>query len=200
LNYQGGALKYLALMVGTFIVCRMAMIIIDQLVNKKKNIKIFKMVLSLIVIIISAFSFFMIISTPTINKETSEPIDKNISTDNNQLLAQKIEYIKKYIVFTKLEYHKNIYGKIEVTGTIKNLGDKRIIVADLCVYFLDQNEHALYEENHHLDLGLYSLDPKPIRPNYEANFLITVNPSDIPSSWAKKIKAIVYNIEYYKYQ
>jgi len=85
-----------------------------------------------------------------------------------------------------------------VFGTIVNKGNRTLNRVELTVYFLDQNGVVVGEEDFYPVLVTkFSLsgDNKPLKPNYVKDFGYTVEVS-APSTWSKKVKAKITNIEF----
>jgi len=117
---------------------------------------------------------------------------------------EKQAYIKKVILkdFKVSEGKKYGFGKAVpgVFGTIVNNGDKTLKKVEITVYFLNDKGAVIGEEDFHPVLvSEYSFggDNKPLKPNYVKDFGYSVEDS-APSSWSKKAKVKITNIEFAK--
>jgi hypothetical protein len=115
---------------------------------------------------------------------------------------EKQSYIKNVVLkdFKVSEGKKYGFGKTVpgVFGTIVNNGDRTLKEVEITVYFLDDKGIVIGEEDFYPVLvSKYSFgdDNKPLKPNYVKDFGYTVEDS-APSSWSKKAKAKITNIEF----
>ncbi len=115
---------------------------------------------------------------------------------------EKQAYIKNVILkdFKVSEGKKYGFGKTVpgVFGTIVNNGDRSLKEVEITVYFLNDEGTIIGEEDFHPVLvSEYSFgeDNKPLKPNYVKDFGYSVE-DYAPSSWSKKAKAKITNIEF----
>ncbi len=132
-------------------------------------------------------------------------LDKNNKTVQGKLagIDKEMEaYKAKKVYFDKIEV-LNIHlgtdfrGAISVFGEIKNNGDRTLRQVEVTAYCLDKNGKTVFEKTYHPVLvSEYSLmnDKTPLKPNYSRRFGYKLN--DAPSSWSKKVKVAVTDIEF----
>jgi len=139
----------------------------------------------------------------TLNSEMIEAKDGLAETKQEiKSFEEKQAYIKNVVLkdFKVSEGKKYGFGKAVpgVFGTIVNNGDKSLKEVEITVYFLDEKGTVIGEEDFHPVLvSEYSFgnDNKPLKPNYVKDFGYSVE-DYAPSSWSKKAKAKITNIEF----
>jgi hypothetical protein len=126
--------------------------------------------------------------------EASEKIEHlDVEIEN---FKEKQTYIGK-IKITKLKVAKSFLGGLGVFGELKNLGNRSLKEVEITIYFLDKNGKPIFEEVHYPVLvSEYSFGDinKPLKLNYTRKFGYSTN--DVPSDWAKKVRAKITNIEF----
>ena len=141
----------------------------------------------------------------TLNSEMVEAKD-GLKKTNQEIISyeEKQAYIKNVILkdFKVSEGKKYGFGDPVpgVFGTIVNKGDKSLKRVEITVYFLDKNGTVIGEKDFNPVLvSKYSFgdDNKPLKPNYVKDFGYSVEDS-APSSWSKKAKARITDIEFEK--
>lgn len=141
----------------------------------------------------------------TLNSEMVEAKD-SLKKTNQEIISyeEKQAYIKNVILkdFKVSEGKKYGFGDPVpgVFGTIVNKGDKSLKRVEITVYFLDKNGTVIGEKDFNPVLvSEYSFgdDNKPLKPNYVKDFGYSVEDS-APSSWSKKAKARITDIEFEK--
>ena len=141
----------------------------------------------------------------TLNSEMVEA-KKGLSETNLEIesFEEKQVYIKKVALkeFKVSEGKKYGFGKAipGVFGTIVNNGNRTLREVEITVYFLNDKGSVISEEDFHPVLVSeysYSGDNKLLKPNYVKDFGYSVE-DYAPSSWSKKAKAKITNIEFAK--
>lgn len=129
-------------------------------------------------------------------KTEIEEVKKEIAT-----FEEKQEYLKKIEIKNLKVGEGTKYGFGEpepgIFGTIVNNGDRTLDKVQITVYFLDETDTIIGEEDFHPVLVTeFSFgDNKPLKPNYVKDFGYTVKDS-APSTWSGKVKANVTDIEF----
>lgn len=141
----------------------------------------------------------------TLNSEMVEA-KKGLSETNHEIesFKEKQAYIKKVALknFKVSEGKKYGFGKAvpSVFGTIVNNGDRTLKEVEITVYFLNDKGVVIGEEDFYPVLVSeysYGSDNKPLKPNYVKDFGYSVE-DYAPSSWSKKAKAKITDIEFAK--
>lgn len=109
--------------------------------------------------------------------------------------GEKQAYINK-IAIRNLRVSKSTFGSPGVFGEIKNVGDRTLKKVEITIYFLDKSGKPIFEEIYHPVLVTdFSLgDNEPLKSNYSRKFGYSTD--DVPSEWAKKVRAKITNIEF----
>ena len=141
----------------------------------------------------------------TLNSEMVEA-KKGLSETNHEIKSfeEKQAYIKNVALkdFKVSEGKKYGFGKAVpgVFGTIVNNGNRALKKVEITVYFLNDKGSVIGEEDFHPVLVSeysYGGDNKPLKPNYVKDFGYSVE-DYAPSSWSKKAKAKITDIEFAK--
>ena len=139
----------------------------------------------------------------TLNSEMIEAKEGLTETKQEiESFEEKQAYIENVVLkdFKVSEGKKYGFGKAVpgIFGTIVNNGDKSLKEVEITVYFLNEKGVVIGEEDFHPVLvSEYSFgkDNKPLKPNYVKDFGYSVE-DYAPSSWSKKAKAKISNIEF----
>jgi hypothetical protein len=133
----------------------------------------------------------------------SEPAKEGIKTAELEIENKQARdaYITKVELkdFRVGEGTKYGYGdpKPAVFGTVVNNGDRILSEVEITVYFLNEQDSVIGEEDFHpVLISPYSMgDNKPLKPNYEKDFGYGVE-DYAPSSWSGKARAEITDIEF----
>lgn len=132
--------------------------------------------------------------------EAKEGLDE--TKQEIESFEEKQAYIKNVILkdFKVSEGKKHGFGKAVpgVFGTIVNNGERSLKEVEITVYFLNDDGTIISEEDFHPVLvSEYSFgeNNKLLKPNYVKDFGYSVE-DYAPSSWSKKAKAKITNIEF----
>lgn len=123
-----------------------------------------------------------------------EEIENEIAVyEEKQAYIEKLE-LKDFKVSEGSRFGRPVTG---VFGTLVNHGKRTLKEVEVTVYFLNQQGDVIGEEDYHPVLVTeYSIgDNKLLKPGYVDDFGYSVE-DDAPSSWAKKARAEITNIEF----
>jgi hypothetical protein len=194
-------IQLIALMVGAYIVTRMMIFLLREDPQLSKAGMAFSKILAVITVSITIICVLMIYISSISPSETKAIEDKSelpISgkkVEASEKAEGKQAYINK-VEIRNLRVSKSITGDYGVFGEIKNLGDRTLRKVEITVYFLDKNDKPIFEETYHPVLVTkFSFgDNEPLKPNYSIKF--GYGPDDVPSDWAKKVRAKITDIEF----
>jgi hypothetical protein len=131
---------------------------------------------------------------------SSEKVEASEKTkdldDRIENIGEKQAYINKVRIIN-LKATEKIPERIEVSGIIRNLGNRTLNKVEIIIYFLDKDGMPIFEETYSpVWVSEYSFGTsnKPLKPNYSRRFGYSID--DVPSDWAKKIKAEITDIRF----
>ena len=202
----------MSLMIGSYIVTRMMIFMLSKNHNQyKPGIVINKLLAALTVIItvicvilifrssINPFDMESILKSDILpsSSEKVEASEKTKDLDERiENIGEKQAYINKVRIIN-LKATEKIPERIEVSGIIRNLGNRTLNKVDIIIYFLDKDGMPIFEETYSpVWVSEYSFGTsnKPLKPNYSRRFGYRID--DVPSDWAKKIKAEITDIRF----
>lgn len=110
----------------------------------------------------------------------------------NSWASQKIEELeaKNKVIITNIDVNKTYFlnqEETEISGEIKNAGDRTLKVVYITIYFLDEEDKAIGE----MTGSPVQEGDFPLKPNYSRKFSIQVPDDYLSSNWAKKVKISV---------
>lgn len=203
----------MSLMIGCYIVTRMMIFLLrDDSQQSKAGIIINKVLAAGTVLVTITCVIFIFLSgiSPFLDEDIVKPSEFSLNSkeieaskkekkpgEEMEKFKEKQAYIDK-VVIRSLKVAKAISGDLGVFGEIKNLGDRTLKEVEITIYFLDKNDKSIFEKIHRpvLVTEFSFSDNDPLKPNYSRKFGYTTD--DVPSEWAKKVKAKVTNIEFEK--
>jgi hypothetical protein len=202
----------MSLMIGSYIVTRMMIFMLSKNHNQyKPGIVINKLLAALTVIItvicvilifrssINPFDMESILKSDVLpsSSEKVEASEKTKDLDERiKNIGEKQAYINKVRIIN-LKATEKIPERIEVSGIIRNLGNRTLNKVEIIIYFLDKDGMPIFEETYSpVWVSEYSFGTsnKPLKPNYSRRFGYSID--DVPSDWAKKIKAEITDIRF----
>lgn len=202
----------MSLMIGSYIVTRMMIFMLSKNHNQyKPGIVINKLLAGLTVIItvicvilifrssINPFDMESILKSDILpsSSEKVEASEKTKDLDERiENIGEKQAYINKVRIIN-LKATEKIPERIEVSGIIRNLGNRTLNKVEIIIYFLDKDGMPIFEETYSpVWVSEYSFGTsnKPLKPNYSRRFGYRID--DVPSDWAKKIKAEITDIRF----
>lgn len=193
----------LSLMIGVYIITRMMIFLLRDNPQLSNVAAFFTKILAAITIFITIICIILIYISSISSSETKAIEDlSKLSVSGKEYEAtgkteNKQAYINK-VEIRNLKVSKSIIGDYGVFGEIKNLGDRTLREVEITIYFLDKDDKPIFEETYHPVLVTrFSLgDNEPLKPNYSTKF--GYSPDNVPSDWAKKVRAKITNIEFDK--
>ncbi|MCK4432072.1 MAG: DUF2393 family protein [Candidatus Aminicenantes bacterium] len=123
--------------------------------------------------------------------EKTKDLDEGIEN-----IWEKQSYINKVRIIN-LKATETISGGLGVSGIIRNLGNRTLIKVEITIYFLDKDGWPIFEETYSpVWVSEYSFGTsnKPLNPDYSRRFGYSID--DVPSDWAKKVKAKITDIRF----
>jgi len=202
----------MSLMIGSYIVTRMMIFMLSKNHNQYKPGIVINKLLAALTVIITVICVILIFRS-SINPLDMESIlksdvlpsssEKVEASEKTKDLFERIEnigekqaYINK-IRIINLKATEKIPERIEVSGIIRNLGNRTLNKVEIIIYFLDKDGMPIFEETYSpVWVSEYSFGTsnKPLKPNYSRRFGYSID--DVPSDWAKKIKAEITDIRF----
>jgi len=202
----------MSLMIGSYIVTRMMIFMLSKNHNQyKPGIVINKLLAALTVIItvicvilifrssINPFDMESILKSDVL-PSSSEKVEASEKTKDLDVgienIGEKQAYINKVRIIN-LKATETIPEGLEISGIIRNLGNRTLNKVEIIIYFLDKDGMPIFEETYSpVWVSEYSFGTsnKPLKPNYSRRFGYRID--DVPSDWAKKIRAEITDIRF----
>jgi len=202
----------ISLMIGSYIVTKMMIFMLSKNHNQyKPGIVINKLLAALTVIItvicvilifrssINPFDMESILKSDVL-PSSSEKVEASEKTKDLDVgienIGEKQTYLYKVRIIN-LKATETIPEGLEISGIIRNLGNRTLNKVEIIIYFLDKDGMPIFEETYSpVWVSEYSFGTsnKPIKPNYSRRFGYSID--DVPSDWAKKVKAEITDIRF----
>jgi hypothetical protein len=109
-------------------------------------------------------------------------------------IGEKQAYINKLRIIN-LKATEIRPERIEISGIIRNLGNRTLNKVDIIIYFLDKDGMPIFEETYSpvwVSEYSFGVSNKPLKPNYSRRFGYSIE--DVPPDWAKKVRAEITEI------
>lgn len=202
----------MSLMIGSYIVTRMMIFMLSKNHNQYKPGIVINKLLAALTVIITVICVILIfrssidpfdmesILKPDVLPSSSKKVEASEKTkdlgERIENIGEKQAYINKLRIIN-LKATEKIPERIEVSGIIRNLGNRTLNKVEIIIYFLDKDGMPIFEETYSpVWVSEYSFGTsnKPLKPNYSRRF--GCNIEDVPPDWAKKIKAEITDIRF----
>jgi len=202
----------MSLMIGSYIVTRMMIFMLSKNHNQYKPGIVINKLLAALTVIITVICVILIfrssinpfdmesILKPDVLPSSSEkfeasekPKDLDEEIEN---IGEKQAYINKVRIIN-LKAAETTPERLEVSGIIRNLGNRTLNKVEMIIYFLDKDGMPIFEETYSpVWVSEYStgVSNKPLKPNYSRRFGYSIE--DVPPDWAKKVKAEITEIRF----
>ena len=202
----------MSLMIGSYIVTRMMIFMLSKNHNQYKPGIVINKLLAALTVIITVICVILIfrssinpldmesILKPDVLPSSSEKVEASEKTkdldEGIENIGEKQAYINKVRIIN-LKATETRPERIEVSGIIRNLGNRTLNKVEIIIYFLDKDGMPIFEETYSpVWVSEYSFGTsnKPLKPNYSRRFGYIID--DVPSDWAKKVKAEITDIRF----
>lgn len=202
----------MSLMIGSYIVTRMIIFMLSKNHNQYKPGIVINKLLAALTIIITVICVILIfrssinpldmesILKSDVLPSSSEKVEASEKTkdldEGIENIGEKQAYINKVRIIN-LKATEAISGGLEVSGIIRNLGNRTLNKVEITIYFLDKDGWPIFEETYSpVWVSEYSFGTsnKPLKPDYSRRFGYSID--DVPSDWAKKVKAKITDIRF----
>jgi hypothetical protein len=200
----------MSLMIGSYIVTRMMIFMLSKNHNQyQPGIVINKLLAALTVIItvicvilifrssINPFDMESILKSDVL-PSSSEKVEASEKTKDLDVgienIGEKQAYINKLRIIN-LKATEIRPERIEISGIIRNLGNRTLNKVDIIIYFLDKDGMPIFEETYSpvwVSEYSFGVSNKPLKPNYSRRFGYSIE--DVPPDWAKKVRAEITEI------
>ena len=202
----------MSLMIGSYIVTRMMIFMLSKNHNQYKPGIVINKLLAALTVIITVICVILIfrssinpfdmesILKPDVLPSSSEKVEASEKTKDLDVgienIGEKQAYINKVRIIN-LKATETISGGLEISGIIRNLGNRTLNKVEIIIYFLDKDGMPIFEETYSpvwVSEYSFGVSNKPLKPNYSRRFGYSID--DVPSDWAKKIKAEITDIRF----
>jgi len=202
----------MSLMIGSYIVTRMMIFMLSKNHNQYKPGIVINKLLAALTVIITVICVILIfrssinpldlesILKPDVLPSSSEKVEASEKTkdldEGIENIGEKQAYINKVRIIN-LKATETIPEGLGVSGIIRNLGNRTLNKVEITIYFLDKDGWPIFEETYSpVWVSEYSFGTsnKPLKPDYSRRFGYSID--DVPSDWAKKIKAKITDIRF----
>ncbi len=202
----------MSLMIGSYIVTRMMIFMLSKNHNQYTPGIVINKLLAALTVIITVICVILIfrssinpldmegILKSDVLPSSSEKVEASEKTkdldEGIENIGEKQAYINKVRIIN-LKATETISRGLEISGIIRNLGDRTLNKVELIIYFLDKDSMPIFEETYSpVWVSEYSIGTsnKPLKPNYSRRFGYSID--DVPSDWAKKVKAEITDIRF----
>ena len=202
----------MSLMIGSYIVTRMMIFMLSKNHNQYKPGIVINKLLAALTVIITVICVILIfrssinpldmesILKSDVLPSSSEKVEASEKTkdldEGIENIWEKQSYINKVRIIN-LKATETISGGLGVSGIIRNLGNRTLIKVEITIYFLDKDGWPIFEETYSpVWVSEYSFGTsnKPLNPDYSRRFGYSID--DVPSDWAKKVKAKITDIRF----
>lgn len=202
----------MSLMIGSYIVTRMMIFMLSKNHNQYKPGIVINKLLAALTVSITVICVILIfrssidpldmesIFKSDVLPSSSEKVEASEKTKDLGVgienIGEKQAYINKVRIIN-LKATETRPERIEVSGIIRNLGNRTLNKVEIIIYFLDKDGMPIFEETYSpVWVSEYSFGTsnKPLKPNYSRIFGYSIE--NVPPDWAKKIKAEITAIRF----
>ena len=202
----------MSLMIGSYIVTRMMIFMLSKNHNQYKPGIVINKLLAALTVIITVICVILIfrssinpldlesILKSDVLPSSSEKVEASEKTkdldEGIENIGEKQAYINKVRIIN-LKATETIPEGLGVSGIIRNLGNRTLNKVEITIYFLDKDGWPIFEETYSpVWVSEYSFGTsnKPLNPDYSRRFGYSID--DVPSDWAKKVKAKITDIRF----
>jgi len=199
-------------MIGSYIVTRMMIFMLSKNHNQYKPGIVINKLLAALTVIITVICVILIfrssinpldlesILKSDVLPSSSEKVEASEKTkdldEGIENIGEKQAYINKVRIIN-LKATETIPEGLGVSGIIRNLGNRTLNKVEITIYFLDKDGWPIFEETYSpVWVSEYSFGTsnKPLNPDYSRRFGYSID--DVPSDWAKKVKAKITDIRF----
>ena len=202
----------MSLMIGSYIVTRMMIFMLSKNHNQYKPGIVINKLLAALTVIITVICVILIfrssinpldmesILKSDVLPSSSEKVEASEKTkdldEGIENIGEKQAYINKVRIIN-LKAAETRPERLELSGIIRNLGNRTLNKVEIIIYFLDKDGMPIFEETYSpVWVSEYSFGTsnKPLKPNYSRRFGYSID--DVPPDWAKKVKAEITDIRF----
>ncbi len=202
----------MSLMIGSYIVTRMMIFMLSKNHNQYTPGIVINKLLAALTVIITVICVILIfrssinpfdmesILKPDVLPSSSEKVEAPEKTKDLDVgienIGEKQAYINKVRIIN-LKATEIRPERIEISGIIRNLGNRTLNKVEMIIYFLDKDGMPIFEETYSpVWVSEYStgVSNKPLKPNYSRRFGYSIE--DVPPDWAKKVRAEITDIKF----
>ncbi len=202
----------MSLMIGSYIVTRMMIFMLSKNHNQYSIGIVINKLLAALTVSITVICVILIfrssinpldmesILKPYVLPSSSEKVEASKKPkdldEGIENIGEKQAYINK-IRIINLKAAETRPERLEVSGIIRNLGNRTLNKVEITIFFLDKDGMPIFEETYSpVWVSEYSFGTsnKPLKPNYSRGFGYSID--DVPSDWAKKVKAKITDIRF----
>jgi hypothetical protein len=202
----------MSLMIGSYIVTRMMIYMLSKNHNQYNPGIVINKLLAALTVIITVICVILIfrssinpldmesILKPDVLPSSSEKVEaseKPKDLDKGiENIGEKQAYINKVRIIN-LKATETTPEKLEVSGIIRNLGNRTLNKVEMIIYFLDKDSMPIFEETYSpvwVSEYSFGVSNKPLKPNYSRRFGYSIE--DVPPDWAKKVRAEITDIKF----